>query len=195
MHRIVDRVRISNNKSIYFALFRLRPSKERSDVFAAYVKHFSDLKCSLLPSSFTTVTPLSVHVDGFESEQIYQQLQTINQDRFKPFAAALIKCQMKSKAFGQLLRSPSPVQTTTDDNMNSPVNDHADDDDDDDGKVKALKKSMKKKKSVTYATIECLHCCSRDIFSCKNMCRFYDQNALDKFLDEQDLEEMARYHD
>lgn len=86
----------------------LRPDKKRSEVFNQYVKHFADLKCSYIPKSFTTITPISVHVNGFDCEQIYQQLQTINEERLKNLTAVLIKSKGKSKHFGDLLREPSP---------------------------------------------------------------------------------------
>jgi len=118
-----------------------RTDKQRSETFANYIKHFADLKCSLLPSSFTTITPLSVHVRGFESEQIYQQLKSINEARLKPFIATIAKNKTKQKTFGNLLRSPSPEQPLIEENNNK---------EDDNEQLPILsKKSLKKKKSVT----------------------------------------------
>ena len=103
------------------------------------MKHFADLKCSLLPSSFTTVTPLSVHVRGFEPEQIYQQLKSINEARLKPFLATIAKNKNKQKTFGNLLRPPSPEPPTIDENNEQ---------EEEEVPIPA-KKSPKKKKSVT----------------------------------------------
>ncbi|CAF5033383.1 unnamed protein product [Rotaria magnacalcarata] len=141
--------------------------KQRSETFANYVKHFSDLKCALLPSSFNTVTPLSVHVHGFESEQIYQQLKSINENRFKPFLAAILKSKTKQKTFGNLLRPPSPEKSSSiEDNIEIGENN-----DDQEDISKSLNKTpKKKKKSVT----------------------FFDSHALNKFLDEQDIQEISK---
>jgi len=136
--------------------------KQRSETFANYVKHFADLKCSLLPSSFTTITPLSVHVRGFEPEQIYQQLKSINETRLKPFIATIAKNKTKQKTFGNLLRPPSPEQPLIE-------KDNDKEDDDNEELPVPIKKSPKKKKTV----------------------RFFDSNALNKFLDEQDFQEMS----
>ncbi|CAF0721854.1 unnamed protein product [Rotaria sp. Silwood1] len=139
--------------------------KQRSETFANYVKHFSDLKCSLLPSSFNTVTPLSVHVRGFEPEQIYQQLKSINEIRFKSFLATIVKNKTKQKAFGNLLRSPSPEKPSLiEENIKNEENDN------EDLSIPTKQISKKKKKSVT----------------------FFDSNALNKFLNEQDFQEMSR---
>ncbi|CAF2741219.1 unnamed protein product [Rotaria sp. Silwood2] len=141
--------------------------KQRSETFANYVKHFSDLKCSLLPSSFNTVTPLSVHVRGFEPEQIYQQLKSINETRFKSFLATVVKNKTKQKTFGNLLRSPSPEKPPLiEENIENEENDN------EDLSMPTKKIEKKKKKSVT----------------------FFDSNALNKFLDEQDFQEMSRSH-
>jgi hypothetical protein len=100
------------------------------------------LKCSLLPSSFTTITPLSVHVRGFEPEQIYQQLKSINETRLKPFLATIAKNKNKQKTFGHLLRSPSPEQPLIEEN-------HDQEEVDNEEIPAPTKKSPKKKKSVT----------------------------------------------
>lgn len=112
------------------------------------MKHFSDLKCSFLPSSFTTVTPLSVHVRGFEPEQIYQQLKSINDARLKPFLATIAKQKTRSKTFGNLLRSPSPEQTSVDEN-NEHEGEEEEIEDQEEELPAPVKKSSKKKKSVT----------------------------------------------
>jgi hypothetical protein len=118
-----------------------RTDQQRSETFANYVKHFADLKCSLLPSSFTTVTPLSVHVRGFEPEQIYQQLKSINETRLKPFIATIAKNQTKQKTFGNLLRPPSPEQPIIEENNVQ--------EEEDEKLPVSVKKNPKKKKSVT----------------------------------------------
>ncbi|CAF1471833.1 unnamed protein product [Adineta steineri] len=139
--------------------------KQRSETFSNYIKHFADLKCSLLPSSFTTVTPLSVHVKGFEPEQIYQQLKSINDTRFKPFVATIAKTKTKQKTFGNLLQPPSPEPSLNEENND-------DDEINDEEILTPPKKTPKKKKSVT----------------------FFDSNALNKFLDEQDVQEMSNFN-
>ena len=117
---------------------------------------------------------------GFEPEQIYQQLQTINQDRLKPFIATLIKCKTKSKAFGDLLRELSPPLVSVEEDLEEDAVDEEE---------PISKKPEKKKKSVTYEDQQI----SEGIFSFWMASRFFDPNALDKFLQEQDLEELARY--
>ena len=87
------------------------------------------------------MTPLSVHVHGFEPEQIYQQLKTINEARLKPFVATMVKSGMKSKTFGDLLRAPSPPPSL--------VQEASDKEDNDQDEALAQKKLAKKKKSVT----------------------------------------------
>lgn len=122
--------------------FSLRRNNEpRSETFANYVKHFADMKCSLLPSSFTSVKPLSVHVRGFEPEQIYQQLKSINDARLKPFIAAIAKHKTRPKTFGNLLRPPSPEPTA--------VEEDNEQQEDEEPSPVPVKKSPKKKKSVT----------------------------------------------
>lgn len=129
-----------NHHSLF--LFLNRNSEPRSETFANYVKHFADFKCSLLPSSFTSVKPVSVYVRGFEPEQVYQQLKSINDARLKPFIAAIAKHKTRPKTFGNLLRPPSPEPT--------PVEDQEEDDDDQEEEPPVpVKKSPKKKKSVT----------------------------------------------
>ena len=123
--------------------FSISPDEQRAETLKSYVKHFADLKCSLLPTSFTTVTPLSVHVRGFEPEQIYQQLQTINQERLKIFIPALIKAKSKAKTFGDLLREPSPPPEPEE-----ALEENAEPEEEEEAEV-APKKEKKKKKSVT----------------------------------------------
>jgi hypothetical protein len=139
-------LKILSCKTYSSALFSLiiisfinRTDQQRSETFANYVKHFADLKCSLLPSSFTTVTPLSVHVRGFEPEQIYQQLKSINETRLKPFIATIAKNKTKQKTFGNLLRPPSPEQPLIEENN----------DQEEEELPMPVKKNPKKKKSVT----------------------------------------------
>ena len=124
------------------SFFLYRNNEPRSETFGNYVKHFADLRCSLLPSSFTSVKPVSVHVRGFEPEQIYQQLKSINDTRLKPFIAAIAKHKTRPKIFGNLLRPPSPEPTAVEE-------DNEDDDDQDEEEPVPVKKSPKKKKSVT----------------------------------------------
>lgn len=82
--------------------------------------------------------PLSVHVNGFEPEQIYQQLQTINEERLKLFIPALVKLKSKTKTFGDLLREPSP-SPEPEVEVEEPVEEEEE----------VQKKEKKKKKSVT----------------------------------------------
>lgn len=107
------------------------------------MKYFSDLKCSYLPSSFTTVTPLSVHVQGFQPEQIYQQLKAINDDRLKPFIATIAKNKTKVKTFGNLLCAPSPQPELVEEKNGF----H--DDETEEEEEKPVKITPKKKKSVS----------------------------------------------
>ncbi|CAF0764355.1 unnamed protein product [Rotaria sordida] len=141
--------------------------KQRSETFANYVKHFADLKCSLLPSSFNTVTPLSIHIHGFEPEQIYQQLKSINETRFKSFLATIVKNKTKQKTFGNLLRSPSPEKPSL---IEENIKQEEEENNNEDLSISTKKNSKKKKKSVT----------------------FFDSNALNKFLNEQDFQEVSR---
>jgi hypothetical protein len=87
------------------------------------------------------VKPLSVHVHGFESEQIYQQLKSINESRLQPFISTLVKRKTKAKKFGNLLRPPSPEQPIIEENI---ANEEHDDEE-----LLPPKKTAKKKKSVT----------------------------------------------
>lgn len=139
--------KILSCKDPFFSMFRIDPfslrrnNEPRSETFANYVKHFADMKCSLLPSSFTSVKPLSVHVRGFEPEQIYQQLKSINDARLKPFIAAIAKHKTRPKTFGNLLRPPSPEPTA--------VEEDNEQQEDEEPSPVPVKKSPKKKKSVT----------------------------------------------
>jgi hypothetical protein len=81
-----------------------------------------------------------VHVRGFEPEQIYQQLKSINETRLKPFIATIAKNQTKQKTFGNLLRPPSPEQPIIEENNVQ---------EEDDKLPVSVKKNPKKKKSVT----------------------------------------------
>ncbi|CAF0754339.1 unnamed protein product [Rotaria sordida] len=144
--------------------------KQRSETFANYVKHFADLKCSLLPSSFNTVTPLSIHIHGFEPEQIYQQLKSINETRFKSFLATIVKNKTKQKTFGNLLRSPSPEKPSLIEENIKQEEEEEEENNNEDLSISTKKNSKKKKKSVT----------------------FFDSNALNKFLNEQDFQEISK---
>jgi len=95
-----------------------------------------------LPSAFTTITPISVHIRGFEPEQIYQQLKSINEPRLKPFLATIAKNKTKQKTFGNLLRSPSPEQPLIEENNDK------EEDNNEESPIPS-KKTLKKKKSVT----------------------------------------------
>lgn len=145
------KLKILSCKNVFLLLFSStissftnRTDEQRSETFANYVKHFADLKCSLLPSSFTTVTPLSVHVRGFEPEQVYQQLKSINEARLKPFVATIAKNKTRQKSFGNLLRPPSPEPALVEEN-----NGQEEDDDQKEELPAVAKKNPKKKKSVT----------------------------------------------
>lgn len=92
-----------------------------------------------------------MHVRGFESEQIYQQLKSINESRFKPFLATIAKIKAKQKSFGNLLRPPSPEKSPT------PIEENTEkageeEHENEDQSESSKKLSKKKKKSVTYET-------------------------------------------
>ena len=102
------------------------------------------MKCSLLPSSFSTITPISVHVNGFEAEQVYQQLKAINETRFQLLLTTTVKSKTKQKMFGDLLRSPSPEKSSfSEDNIEAKENVT------EDLSIPSQNVSRKKKKSVT----------------------------------------------
>lgn len=86
-----------------------------------------------------------MHVRGFEPEQIYQQLKSINDARLKPFIGTLVKGKTKQKSFGKLLRPPSPEPPAIDEFA---AQDENGDDVDDEPELEP-KKPVKKKKSVT----------------------------------------------
>ncbi|CAF0835961.1 unnamed protein product [Didymodactylos carnosus] len=134
--------------------------EQRHKTFQNYVKQFSDMKCSILPE-----VELSVHVNGFNNEQIYQQLKSINDKRLKVFMNYIVKNKNKTKTFGDILEPPKVEEAdneeiiTTDTEVPEQVLEKEADN------LRIVKN--KQRKSVT----------------------FFDMNAMSTFLEEQDANE------
>jgi len=154
----------------------LTADEKRRETFKNYTKQFSDLKCSFLP--ITTTNKLTIHIDGFNNEQIYQQLKSLNEKRLKTFMNYIVKnnkTKMKP-TFAEFIKkseendiNQQKIIIDTLPVVEQLQADRDEEEEEENEKQTKTVKQIKKKKSVT----------------------FFDSSAMSKFLEEQDIEEMV----